>query len=102
MGWVKGHPINVDARDDALYASSDRRLHCKAHEVDFRSTNLSEASLCFTDFSYSQFHQINLYKADFEDAFHYAIDIFSNKIKGARFSRDEAVSLLEGLEIELI
>lgn len=76
--------------------------HCKTHEVDFRECNLRQANLNFTDFSYSQFNRTDLTEADLEDAFHYSIDVFNNKIKGAKFSREEALSLLDSLDIELI
>ena len=75
---------------------------CKAHEVDFREAKLSESDFRFTDFSYSQFSKTDLSEADFSDAFNYDINIFSNNIKGAKFSRIEAVSLLEGIGIELV
>ena len=76
--------------------------YCKAHEADFRSANLSEGRFNFTDFLGSQFHQCDLSGADFEHACNYAIDVFNNRVKGARFSRDEALSLLSGLDIELV
>ena len=76
--------------------------HCKSHEVDFRECNLFQAQLNFTDFSYSQFHRTDLREANFEDAFHYSIDVLNNKIKGAIFSREEALSLLDSLGIDLV
>ena len=41
-------------------------------------------------------------KADFTDATNYQIDIFTNKITGAKFSLPDAVNLLESLRIELV
>lgn len=79
-----------------------RITYCKCHEVDFREANLSHGDFSFSDFSYSQFGKTKLSHANFEEAFHYNIDVFNNKINGARFSRDEALSLLDSLDIEII
>jgi len=75
---------------------------CKAHFVDFRSANFSDADFNNSDFSNSQFSQTNLTGADFSEAINYRINVFHNDIKKAKFSRYEAVNLLEGLGIELV
>ena len=54
------------------------------------------------DFANSLFNGTDLSGADFTEAINYQIDVNRNKIKGAKFSRYEAVSLLESLGIELI
>ncbi len=76
--------------------------HCKAHDVDFRSANVSKAKLSHTDFTNSLFSKTNLKEADFSQAQNYSINIFNNEIKGAKFSKYEALSLLDSLEIELV
>jgi len=76
--------------------------HCKALDVDFRSGNFSKANFNFTDFTSSLFMKTNLREANFSEAENYTIDIFNNDIKGAIFSRLEAVRLLECLGIELV
>ncbi|MFT6987486.1 MAG: fluoroquinolone resistance protein [Psychromonas sp.] len=75
---------------------------CKAHCVDFRSANLSDANFSYSDFSESLFSQTNLTGADFSESINYNINIFHNEIKRAKFSRYEAVSLLDSLGIELV
>ena len=75
---------------------------CKAHDVDFREGSFCGASFKFTDFANSLFNQTNLSGTDFSEAVNYQIDVNSNRIKGAKFSKYEAVNLLESLEIELI
>lgn len=75
---------------------------CKARDVDFREANLTDARCAFTDFRGALFGKTNLSGADFSDAIDYDIDIFDNKLKGAKFSRSEAVRLLTGLEIVLV
>ena len=52
--------------------------------------------------SNSQFHHTNLSLANFAEATSYTIDVNANTVKGARFTRLEAVSLLESLGIELV
>jgi fluoroquinolone resistance protein len=76
--------------------------YCKAHDVDFRNGNFSKAKFLYTDFSGSLFMKTNLQEADFSEAENYNIDIFNNDIKAARFSRLEAIRLLNCLDIELV
>ena len=75
--------------------------HCKARDVDWRDANLSGAKLCHTDLTHALFSRTNLSGADLTGAVGYDIDVLNNAVRGARFSRDEAVRLLLGLEIEL-
>ena len=74
---------------------------CKAHDVDFREGDFSEANFTYTDFTNSLFNRTNLVGADFTEATNYNIDIYLNEIKRAKFSRFEAIRLLDSLEIEL-
>jgi uncharacterized protein YjbI with pentapeptide repeats len=91
--------------DSSFYGLSLSELvlqHCKAHDVDFRNGNFTKAQFSYTDFTNSLFMKTNLSKADFSEAENYDIDIFNNEIKAARFTRLEAVRLLNGLDIELV
>jgi len=75
---------------------------CKAHDVDFRDGSFCRADFTYTDFTNSLFGKTNLSGADFSEATNYDIDIFNNKISKARFSRYEAVRLLNSVDIELV
>ena len=75
---------------------------CKAHNVDFREGDFSNSNFTYTDLSGSYFSNTNLYGADFSEATDYDIDIYQNRIEKAKFSRFEAVRLLDSLEIELV
>jgi fluoroquinolone resistance protein len=75
---------------------------CRAHGVDFRDANLSRGIFCRTDLRNALFGKTNLIEADFSGATDYAIDVFDNQIERARFTRDEALSLLDSLGIELV
>ena len=75
---------------------------CKAHGVDFREGNFSRGNLGRTDFRNALFGKTNLEDADLSGASNYAIDVFDNRIERAKFSRDEALALLDSLGIELV
>lgn len=74
---------------------------CKAHHADFREADLGRGNFTYTDFSASLFGGTQLGEADFTEATNYDIDLHDNVLKSARFSRHEAVRLLEYLDIEL-
>ncbi|MBV1872858.1 MAG: pentapeptide repeat-containing protein [Gammaproteobacteria bacterium] len=91
--------------DSSFYALPLQELvleECKAHDVDFREGDFSNATFTYTDFTGSFFANTNLSSADFTEASDYDIDIFRNDIKHAKFSRFEAIRLLDSLEVELI
>lgn len=75
---------------------------CSAQHVDFREADLNNANFTATDFNGSLFNKTILNNADFSDAFNYQINILENTIKKAKFSRFEALSLLNSLDIELV
>lgn len=77
-------------------------IECKAHDVDFREGDFTQANFSHSDFSYSQFMHTNLCQVDFTQASNYQIDITCNEVKGAKFSRFEALNLLTSLGIELV
>ncbi len=74
---------------------------CTALDVGFEDANLSEADCRETDFAGSRFARTDLTGADFRRARNYSISPLTNKIKGAKFTLPEAMSLLEGLGIDL-
>jgi uncharacterized protein YjbI with pentapeptide repeats len=74
---------------------------CIAQNVDFSEVDLSGADCRWSDFTNSRFHHSNLTAADFRGAKNYTIPVLDNVVKKARFSLPEAMSLLDGLEIEL-
>ena len=75
---------------------------CKAHDVDFREGSFCGASFVESDLTHSLFGKSNLTRADFTDASNYDIDIFNNRLSQAKFSRYEAIRLLNSLDIELL
>lgn len=74
---------------------------CKAHDVDFREGDFSEASFMLTDFDKSYFMRTKLHSADFTQATNYTIDPNENDIFKAKFSMPEVVSLLNAFDIDM-
>ncbi len=75
---------------------------CKVHGVDFRGADLTRADLTGTDLQGSLFGKTILSEADFSGATNYTIDVLDNNVRKARFSRDEALGLLSGFDIDLV
>ena len=75
---------------------------CKAHDVDFRGADLSEANFTYSELNNSLFNKTNLSHANFSEATDYTIDIYLNELKGAIFTRYEAVNLLQSIGIQLV
>lgn len=76
--------------------------NCKAHDVDFREGDFSQSNFSYSDFSHSLFSKTNLKGVDFTEASNYQINIYNNNITKAKFSRYQAVTLLDSLDIELL
>lgn len=75
---------------------------CKARDVDFREGNFSEANFSYTDFANGLFNNTNLTGANFMEAINYNIDVYFNVISRAKFTRCEAVRLLDSLGVDLV
>lgn len=75
---------------------------CTAHDVDFSEADLTQAVCIETDFAESRFLNTNLTEADFTRAVSYVISPLTNKIKKAKFSIPQALSLLAAFEIVIV
>jgi fluoroquinolone resistance protein len=75
---------------------------CKLHDVDFREGDFSNSSMIYSDFTNSLFVRSNLHNVDFTESSNFTLDVLENRVSKAKFSRFEALSLLEGLDIELV
>ncbi len=69
-------------------------IECIARETDFRNCDLSKSILTGCDFQNALFSSTDLTSADLNYSSNYYISVFDNKIKGAKFSLPEAISLL--------
>jgi len=77
-------------------------IKCIAHDVDFSDADLTKAIFTGTDFAESRFVNTNLTEADFTSAINYAISPLVNKLKKAKFSLPQALSLLAALDIAIV
>lgn len=74
---------------------------CQIKECQFIQANLEKADFSQSILEGSIFHNTNLKYANFEEAVQFQIDPLNNVLKGAKFSKFEALSLLKGLGIEI-
>jgi fluoroquinolone resistance protein len=74
-------------------------INCQAKEVDFIETDMNHGTFKNTDFEKSRFLKTDLSYSDFSGAKNYSINLLDNKLKKAKFSLPEALSLLNGLDI---
>jgi len=70
-------------------------------ETHFNHTYLSGADFSDCDLSSTLFHQSDLTQSNFLTAFNFSINPLTNKLKGARFSKETALNLLSYLGIVL-
>jgi uncharacterized protein YjbI with pentapeptide repeats len=76
-----------------------RFLDCRVHRTDFVEADLQESVFRGSDLEGSLFHKTGLERADFTGARSFAIDPTSNRIKKAKFSSPEVLTLLAPFEI---
>lgn len=84
------------------HLESTRFLECSLRFVDFSDSILSAADFHGSDMEECRFQNTDLSNTNFITASHYTINVLENKVKHARFSLPEALTLLSCLEIELV
>ncbi len=75
---------------------------CRLHDVDFREGNFVDSVITYCDLSHSLFMHTNLEGVDFSESTNFVINVLENRVKRAKFTRYEALNLLESLGIELV
>ncbi len=70
-------------------------------ESIFEECDLQESNFKSCRLEATQFFKCDIRKADFREATGYVIDIPSNKMRKAKFSYPEVISLLDSLEIQI-
>jgi len=76
-----------------------RFFSCQVRECHFVQCDLRECVFTDSNLEGSVFHHTRLEKADFREATLFQINPENNFLKGAKFSKLEALSLLDGLGI---
>tara|TARA_R110001632_G_scaffold12153_23_gene42699 strand:- start:937 stop:1269 length:333 start_codon:yes stop_codon:yes gene_type:complete len=74
---------------------------CPLKEADFTEAILTGAHFKDCDLNRTTFNQTNLEKADFTTARNFQIDPEKNKLKGAKFSKDNVGGLLTKYKINI-
>ncbi len=67
----------------------------------FAKCELMESNFSKCKLDRTEFFECDVRKANFHEAIGYQIDIFTSKLKGAKFSFPEVVNLLSGLGIKI-
>ncbi|ARV05974.1 hypothetical protein BTO04_04335 [Polaribacter sp. SA4-10] len=73
--------------------------NCNLQEVDFTETILTNSVLDNCDLKLAIFDRTNLEKVDFRSAFNFSIYPDENQIKGAKFTKENSVGLLQKYNI---
>ena len=75
---------------------------CQLNGVDFAEADAEKVSFRESHLRDTLFERTNLQQADFRGASHLRIDPVENRLKGARFSKDSVMGLLErfGVKVE--
>lgn len=74
-------------------------MGCSLRDVDFQETQLKGLSFLNCDMLNARFENTNLEKANLRDSFNYSIDPEENRVKGAIFSKDAVLGLLDKYQI---
>lgn len=72
---------------------------CTIRDTYFKASTLVSADFTQSDLDGSIFHNTNLSKANFVGAINYSINPLTNKLSKATFSKPEALSLLDPMDI---
>lgn len=84
-----------------LSLNNSEFLNSSMKEVDFSNSSLVKSIFSGSDLNMSNFTGVDLRESDFREAINYSLDPNFTKIRKAKFSLPEALSLLEHLEIEV-
>jgi len=78
-----------------------RFSECKLIEVDFSESDLTGAILDSCDLSKALFYHSILEKTDFRTAYNFTIDPEYNRLKKAKFSKENIIGLLGKYELDI-
>jgi len=84
--------------DSSFYQMNLKKINfngCKLERVDFTEADASGLSFFDCVLNDAVFDHTNLEKADFRTAIGIRIDPISNKVNGARFTKETAIGLLD-------
>jgi len=99
--WIFKESIITICDFSYLDIKESKFLKCEMKEVDFINTNLIGADFNGSSLPLCKFHNTNLEKANFLGALNYYINPIENKLKQAKFSYPDVLSLLDTFEIKI-
>ena len=99
--WIYKKCAIVLCNFENMDIRNSRFLECVIRETDFINTNLAGSDFSDSDLYGSKFHNTNLEKANLVGAKNYYINPTCNKLKQARFSNPDVLSLLDTFEIKI-
>lgn len=108
IDWTKtGRPFRANFENckmnDSIFYNLDLRsakfINCEARNVDFEKANLNKSKLNKSDFLNSNFTGSDLSFSDFTEAINYRINPENCKIKKAKFSLPQVLTLLDQWDI---
>lgn len=111
IAWREcSNPVYVGFKDSQVSYSSFygkklkkmQMVNCVALEADFTACDLQQSSFERTDLAGAHFSDTDLTQANFAGARNYEINPATNRIKGAKFSLPDALSLLNYLDIQVV
>jgi len=76
-------------------------INCRMESVEFQEADLSRAVFKGSSLMNAQFYNSNLEESDFREAIAYIINPNQNRVKGAKFSLDGVMGLLQQYQIEI-
>lgn len=86
---------------EGLKMKGSRFIGCALREADFTRADLTGSDFSGSDLLQARFQQTILEKADFTKAIRYYIDPTANRLKGAKFSYPNVLSLLAPFEVRV-
>ena len=90
--------------DSSFYEIQLSKTHfknCSLVHVDFAYANLSQVFFEDCDLKNAIFDQTNLEKANLTSSYNFSINPNTNKIKNAKFSRENCLGLLDSFQIKI-
>lgn len=90
--------------DSSFYQLQLQKTHfkaCNLENIDFGYCNLNQSYFENCNLKAAIFDQTNLEKANLISSYHFTINPTENKLKGAKFSKENCFGLLEHLAIKI-
>ncbi|WP_291116039.1 pentapeptide repeat-containing protein [Empedobacter sp. UBA7248] len=95
---------NCTLNDSSFYELPLKKTkfsNCSLQNVEFSFADLSQAYFMNCNLAHAIFYQTNLKQANFKTAYNFTINPNDNELKGAQFSKENCIALLDYLGIKI-